>query len=218
MVATLARSGTGSFSVNNLRSYDAWGNIRAGSSTGDPKNRYCASLGHQADDESGLVYMRARYFESTSGRFIREDPSRSGTNWFAYCGNDPVQGVDQSGKYTIDSGILARFTWGMGLSLGIICMMSAWALAAAGNIEGAVIALGAALAFGTIAMSQANGISHLARTVIAYLKCFSTLAVLTICAAALGAAAKLPAIEAGLVFFNVAYTLTLLSYLAFCYE
>ena len=58
-VATLSRSGTG-YSVNDRRSYDAWGVVRAQQSGGDPKLRYCASLGHKQDDESGLIYMRAR--------------------------------------------------------------------------------------------------------------------------------------------------------------
>ena len=69
-VATLSRSGTG-YAVNDRRSYDAWGAVRAQQSAGDPKLRYCASLGHKQDDESGLVYMRARYYEPASGE-VRE--------------------------------------------------------------------------------------------------------------------------------------------------
>ena len=72
--------------------------MRAGSSTGAPGGRYCANLGHQQDDESGLVYMRARYYEPGSGRFVSEDTARDGWNWFAYCGNDPVGRVDRTGN------------------------------------------------------------------------------------------------------------------------
>ena len=96
MTATLARSGSG-YQVNNQRSYDAWGAIRQGTATADPKNRYCASLGHQQDDESGMIYMRARYYETGSGRFLSQDPRFQGCNWFVYCGNQPISRADQSG-------------------------------------------------------------------------------------------------------------------------
>jgi RHS repeat-associated protein len=98
MTATLARSSGNSFVVNNQRTYDAWGNILSGVATADPKNRYCGNLGHQQDDESGLIYMRARYYEPGSGRFTSEDSSRDGSNWFDYCGCQPVTRSDQNGR------------------------------------------------------------------------------------------------------------------------
>ncbi|RYD66955.1 MAG: RHS repeat-associated core domain-containing protein, partial [Verrucomicrobiaceae bacterium] len=57
-----------------------------------------ASIGHRQDDESGLIYMRARYYDPQAGRFISEDPSMDGINWFAYCANDPVNYSDESGR------------------------------------------------------------------------------------------------------------------------
>lgn len=45
----------------NWRTYGVWGSVRSGSATGDPKSRYVASIGHVADDESSLTYMRARW-------------------------------------------------------------------------------------------------------------------------------------------------------------
>ncbi len=98
MIATLARYGSNSFQLNNKRSYDAWGSVRVGASTGDPKNRYCGSLGHQQDDESGLVYMRARYYDPGSGRFVSQDSRVQGENWFCYSGNDPLNHLDQTGQ------------------------------------------------------------------------------------------------------------------------
>lgn len=97
MVATLQRSGTNSYTFGDQRSYDAWGKIRSGSGTGDPKGTYCANLGHKQDDESGLIYMRARYYEPAAGRYISEDRAGQGLNWFCYCGNNPVTRSDQSG-------------------------------------------------------------------------------------------------------------------------
>ena len=101
MIATLSRFGP-SYHLNNQRSFDPWGNIRLGSSAGDPSGRYCANLGHKQDDESGLIYMRARYYEPASGRFVSEDPDGDGNNWYSYASSDPIGKVDRSGSEGID--------------------------------------------------------------------------------------------------------------------
>ncbi len=98
MISTLTKQGTGGYQFSALRTFDAWGGIRRGVQTGDPKGRYCASLGHKQDDESGLIYMRARYYEPTSGRFISEDPIKAGTNSLIFSLNCPTTLVDRSGK------------------------------------------------------------------------------------------------------------------------
>ena len=97
MISTLNKQGIGGFAYSALRTFDAWGVIRRGAQTGDPKGRYCASLGHKQDDESGLVYMRARYYEAISGRFISEDPGFNGSNWYVYAAACPTGQADFSG-------------------------------------------------------------------------------------------------------------------------
>lgn len=97
MVMTLARSGS-TYSTGNQRAYDAWGLIRTGTTSGLPNQRYCANLGHTVDDETGLIYMRARYYEPQSGRFVSEDQSREGWNWYLYCSSDPVNLSDETGR------------------------------------------------------------------------------------------------------------------------
>ncbi len=97
MVATLAKNGSG-FTVNDQRTYDAWGVIRGGNTTGDPKGRYVANLGHVDDDESGLTYMRARHYEPITGRFLSQDSAKDGLNWFVYCGNEPISRTDFTGR------------------------------------------------------------------------------------------------------------------------
>jgi RHS repeat-associated protein len=57
------------------------------------KHKFCGTLGHTSFD-SGLIYMRARYMDPALGRFISEDPACSGNNWYAYCGNNPVNFID----------------------------------------------------------------------------------------------------------------------------
>ena len=72
--------------------YDAFGNRLEGSDP-DPVG-YC---GEYYDSESGNIYLRARYYNSETGRFISEDPAKDGVNWYVYCGGDPVMKVDPSG-------------------------------------------------------------------------------------------------------------------------
>jgi len=55
-------------------------------------------LGHTTEDDTGLIYMRARYYDPAIGRFISEDPAGNGDNWYAYCDNNPVNLVDESGN------------------------------------------------------------------------------------------------------------------------
>ncbi|MBI5705638.1 MAG: RHS repeat-associated core domain-containing protein [Armatimonadetes bacterium] len=101
MIATIGRSTSSPYySVGDQREYDVWGRIRAGNTTGDPKNRYCANLGHVQDDESGLIYMRARYYEPWTGRFVSEDSHLDGRNWYVYALNNPVACVDADGHFS----------------------------------------------------------------------------------------------------------------------
>jgi len=39
----------------------------------------------------------ARYYDPKIGRWIQKDPILSGFNWWVYCENDPVNGVDPGG-------------------------------------------------------------------------------------------------------------------------
>jgi len=75
-----------------------WGERQTG--TLQTGKGYCANLGHQ-EDETGLVYMRARYYEPTTGRFISEDPARDGVNWYLYADGNPVNRVDPTGRFII---------------------------------------------------------------------------------------------------------------------
>ncbi len=118
-VGSLSKSGA-SWSISDEKTYDVWGGIRSGGSS-DNKGRYCASLGHKQDDESGLVYMRARYYDSTSGRFLSQDSKRKSGNWFYYCTNNPVCKVDSDGKEDFFTDVIM-------IGAGFFSIMSATAL------------------------------------------------------------------------------------------
>jgi RHS repeat-associated protein len=61
--------------------------------------------GHVVDDDSGLVYMQARYYDPLIGRFMSEDPQASSVaagslfffNRFAYANNSPMRFTDAHG-------------------------------------------------------------------------------------------------------------------------
>lgn len=61
--------------------------------------RYC---GEYTDSETGLIYLRNRYYDSSIGRFITEDPAKDGENWYVYCGNNPVNLIDPLGLFDYD--------------------------------------------------------------------------------------------------------------------
>ena len=72
-----------------------WGEVQGSLGTG---RGYCANLGHP-EDETGLVYMRARYDEPATDRFISEDPARHGVNWYLYADGNPMNKVDCNGEF-----------------------------------------------------------------------------------------------------------------------
>ncbi len=73
--------------------YDAYGNQSKSLLIGNPF-QYC---GEYYDEETGMTYLRARYYDPSIGRFISEDPVKDGLNWYIYCANNPVNNVDSWG-------------------------------------------------------------------------------------------------------------------------
>ncbi len=64
--------------------------------------------GEYHDTESGLIYLHNRYYDPEIGRFITEDPVKDGSNWYVYCGNNPIMFVDPSGLEITLSGITSK--------------------------------------------------------------------------------------------------------------
>ena len=76
--------------------YDAFGNVANHHDFDTNPFRYC---GEYFDQETGFIYLRARYYSPEIGRFVSEDPARDGLNWYAYCANNPVMFVDPMGLH-----------------------------------------------------------------------------------------------------------------------
>lgn len=67
------------------------------------------------DDKNGYFYMRARYYQPSTGRFISSDPVWN-TNLFPYADNDPINKIDPNGEFALtdDVGLAESFipVWG----------------------------------------------------------------------------------------------------------
>ena len=82
--------------------YNAWGKVLSSSGSMASINpiRY---RGYYFDSDTGLYYLKSRYYDPQLARFINADDyvssgqSFSGCNTFAYCGNNPVSRVDAAG-------------------------------------------------------------------------------------------------------------------------
>src|SRR5258708_16069901 len=62
-------------------------------------------MGERQDEDTGLIYLHARYYDPALGIFISPDPQDPyepgvGTNSYAYGANDPVNSTDPNGLST----------------------------------------------------------------------------------------------------------------------
>lgn len=85
------------------REFGAFGGELAGNFDNVPGGLdygFVGGAGCRKDPSSGLVYMRARWFDSGLGRFISRDPIglEGGPNLYAYVDNSPANEIDPLGK------------------------------------------------------------------------------------------------------------------------
>ena len=127
---------------------------------------FAGFYGYQTDS-SGLVYLRERYYNPLTRRFINPDPAREGWNWYAYAGGDPMGFVDPSGLGTesvLDAVQTGLSALGMmpivGAAFDIlnagISFVSGQHVAALMNLASAVPGIGDAFAAGKMALAGAK--------------------------------------------------------------
>ena len=96
--------------------YDAFGNlVEEVDGEGNPY-KYA---GYEHDDETGLYYLRSRYYSSKSARFMSEDSFRGylsdplSLNLYTYCWNEPIMYWDPTGHYPQDGYLVEGTTSGI---------------------------------------------------------------------------------------------------------
>ena len=93
------------------------------------------------DTETGLYFLKTRYYDPEIGRFISIDDiayldptTIGGLNLYAYCGNDPVNRYDPTGHFAITISLLI----GLGIAAGIGATVGAVAYTASELVSYAI--------------------------------------------------------------------------------
>ena len=104
--------------------YDAWGNHKVVDNNGNEitDTAHIGNInpyryrGYYFDTETGLYYLKSRYYDPETGRFISlddisfADPDTiNGLNLYAYCCNNPVMHIDPNGTIPFANSVLETY-------------------------------------------------------------------------------------------------------------
>lgn len=110
-------------------------------------NNQFTFTGREIDDESGLYYYRARYYDPSIGRFLQQDPYTgqlgaplSHINKYTYAANNPVMLSDPSGKSWLSDFWDHNNDWIRDAGIAIAAVAIIWA--SGGSLLGALKAVG----------------------------------------------------------------------------
>jgi len=97
--------------VTDSFDYNAWGN--AVNTTGTTPNLFLYR-GEQYDSDLGLYYLRARYFNPVTGRFLTKDPAKGNLlipqtlHRYLYVGGNPIRFFDPTGYNAVEKADLSN--------------------------------------------------------------------------------------------------------------
>ncbi|HEV2472955.1 MAG TPA: RHS repeat-associated core domain-containing protein, partial [Chthonomonadales bacterium] len=139
------------------RKYDVYGSVRSSTGTSTSKHKFVGALGHPSDDETGLIYMRARYMDPSTGTFVSEDPGYQLVNWYSYGSDAPVGALDRDGRGP------QPYWWCEGLALTGFALMTALLCNPADRLAQLVLSVTIAVAiycFSEAAMGLSDADAH----------------------------------------------------------
>jgi RHS repeat-associated protein len=87
--------------VSGTNEYDAFGNLVNYTGDWNGPFAYGGAFGYQTDGDSGLMLLGHRYYDASTGRFLSRDSAKDGSNWYAYCNNNPITFFDYSGEIAV---------------------------------------------------------------------------------------------------------------------
>ena len=100
--STLALTNSSETVTDSYRFYAFGETLTSSGSTTNPF-RYVGNLGYYNEGDISLQYLRARYYQPSTGRFVSVDLTRNGVNWYVYAHGNPVTEVDPSGLRDLTS-------------------------------------------------------------------------------------------------------------------
>jgi RHS repeat-associated protein len=149
--------------VVNSYKYDPWGKLLSISETISNPYRYA---GYRYDTDTGLYYLRARYYNPEIMRFMTKDLkpgyliNPQTLNSYLYCNNNPVNLIDITGEDWFSSSVsLGGVVTAVGSTLitaGVIATSPEWTTAGAIVLGGALIYTGYQYYTGQISGFQAG--------------------------------------------------------------
>ena len=108
--------------------YDGWGKQKVMNPDGseNESSTFLGNInpfryrGYYYDIETGLYYLKTRYYDPEIGRFITIDDisylapdTINGLNLYAYCGNNPVMNVDPNGTFFLTTLLVGALIGGL---------------------------------------------------------------------------------------------------------
>jgi RHS repeat-associated protein len=117
--------------------YDAWGNERE--RIGASVNNFTFT-GHEKDDETGLIYAKARFYDAEVGRFLSQDGllgtvgAPPSLHRYVYTVSNPTRFIDPRGREPITIGTLALLGL-LGAEIGFFTDYTAQAVETSGFLR-----------------------------------------------------------------------------------
>jgi len=100
--------------------------------------------GQYTDRQSGLIYMRARWYDPSTGQFLTRDPLglSAGQNPYHYASNDPVNRIDPSGLLDCDlDEVLGAIAQEVAIGVAIAGATAIYRSATSGSLAGTMTAV-----------------------------------------------------------------------------